>query len=429
MSDKVNGNEIILLEKSEIVYDMLTKVGKGDNEHVEPTIENFEIILENDCTITKHIQYNLFSNRPEYIEYDKEGKVDRIRAWKDGDDSKIMAYIEKTYGLFNDKKFAHALSIVMQQHSYNPVKDLIEDGEWDGVERIDYFLKDVLKCDQDEKYLTQVSRMIFYGGISRVYDPGCKFDYMPVLSGEQGIGKSTIIAWLALNNSFYKEVTTIEGKEGIECIEGGWICEFAELMALKKTQHQESMKAFITRQVDKYRRPYGRYMSEIPRTCIFIGTTNEPDYLKDTTGNRRYLPLYMKLQRGEMWARKTEIQNYIAQCWKEALYKYKNGEVYLTIPSEYYNIVEVEREKAMVEDLGLQNVKNYLDSKEVGYRVCSKEILEVVFRKLNKEMSRADTSMIAKYMVKFPEWEKKPATNLGNDYGVQRYWIKVGKDD
>ena len=103
MSDKVNGNAIVLLEKSEVVYDMLTKVGKGDNEHVEPTIENFEIILENDYTITKHIQYNLFSNRPEYIEYDKEGKVDRIRAWKDGDDSKIMAYIEKTYGLFNDK--------------------------------------------------------------------------------------------------------------------------------------------------------------------------------------------------------------------------------------------------------------------------------------------------------------------------------------
>lgn len=423
MIDKVNDN--VSLTKTEVIYDMLSKVGSGDNERVDNTIENFEIIMENDNDIVSHIRYNLFNNRPEYVEYDSKGKFVKIRPWKDSDDSHIMSYIEKEYNLYNDKKFAHALSIVMQRHSYNPIKDLIEHGEWDGVERIDCFLKDILKCNQDEEYLTQVSRMIFYGGISRLYEPGCKFDYMPVLSGEQGIGKSTIIAWLALNDLFYKEVTTIEGKEGAECIEGGWICEFAELMALKKTQHQESMKAFVTRQVDKYRRPYSRYTSEIPRTCIFIGTTNEPDYLKDTTGNRRYLPLYMKLGRGEMYNKEDYIKAYIAQCWKEALYKYKKGDVYLTIPSEYYDIIEVEREKAMVEDLGLQNVKNYLDTKEVGYRVCSKEILEEVFKKINKEMSRADTSMIAKYMVKFPEWEKKPATNLGEKYGVQRYWIKV----
>lgn len=423
MSDKVN--ESLSLEKSEVIYGMLSKVGKGDNEKVDATIENFELILENDNEITKHIQYNLFSNRPEYIEYDKKGKQLPPRAWKDEDDSRIMAYIEKNYGFFNDKKFSYALLNVMHRHSYHPIKELIESSPWDGVERIDGFLKDILKCEQDEDYLREVSRMIFYGGISRLYEPGCKFDYMPILSGEQGIGKTTTIMWLALNDSFYREVTTIEGKEGAECIEGGWICEFAELMALKKTQHQESMKAFITRQVDKYRRPYGRYTSEIPRTCIFIGTTNEPDYLKDTTGNRRYLPLYMRLPRGEMNERESEIKEYIFQCWKESLYKYKKGEIYLTIPSKYYDIVELEREKAMVEDLGLQNVKNYLDDKEVGYRVCSKEILEEVFRKVNKEMSRADTSMIAKYMVKFPEWEKKPATNLGEKYGVQRYWIKT----
>lgn len=423
MSDKVSAS--ISLTNTEIVYDMLTKVGKGDNEHVDATIENFELILENDNEIIKHIQYNLFSNRPEYIEYDKKGRAKAPRAWSDVDDSQIMAYIEKYYGLFNDKKFSHALSIVMKKRTYHPVKDLIEYGEWDGVERIDNFLKDILKCDQDENYLKEVSRMIFYGGISRLYEPGCKFDYIPVLSGEQGIGKTTIIMWLALNDSFYREVTTIEGKEGAECIEGGWICEFAELMALKKTQHQESMKAFITRQVDKYRRPYGRYTSEIPRTCIFIGTTNEPDYLKDTTGNRRYLPLYMKLPRGEMHDREKEIKEYILQCWKEALYKYKNGETYLTIPNKYYNLITAEHERAMVEDLGLQNLKNYLDEKEIGYRVCSKEILAEVYKKLTKEMSRADTSMIAKYMVKFPEWEKKPATNLGGDYGVQRYWIKT----
>lgn len=427
-NEVVNSESGFTLSPQEKIYDMLVKVGKGDEERPKNTIDNFEIILENDEFIKKHIQYNEFSNRPEYVPYDKKGNSLAPRYWQDSDDSYFMAYIEKTYDVYDNKKFGHALTNVMKKHSYNPVKELIEREPWDGVPRIDGFLEDVLKCTQDSDYLREVSRMIFYGGISRVYSPGCKFDYMPILSGSQGIGKSTIINWLALNDSFYKEVTTIEGKEGAECIEGGWICEFAELLAMQRSRDIEGMKAFVTRQVDKYRRPYGHYVAEIPRTCIFIGTTNEPDYLKDTTGNRRYLPIYMNIPKGEMFEKKEYIQDYIMGCWREALHLYKSGKVYLTISNKYNDILEKERENATVEDLAFNNLREFLREKPIGYRVCSKEICSEVFRITENKMNdRYYTNLIAKYMVKFTNWEKRPPAKL-KDYGNQRYWLKLYED-
>lgn len=422
-------NNSFTLSDKEKVYEMLELVGKQGDEHPSNTIDNFQLILVNDKELNKHIQYNSFSHRPEYVEFDKNGNAKEPRAWEDKDSAECMHYIEKEYNhLYDKNKFRYAFLNVMEMNSYNPVRELIELEEWDGKPRIDNFLKDILKCDQDEDYLREVSRMIFYGGISRVYEPGCKFDYMPILSGDQGIGKSTIIKWLALNESYYREVTTIEGKEGSECIQGGWMCEFSELLAMQRARDIESMKAFITRQVDKYRRPYGEFVSELPRTCIFIGTTNEPDYLKDTTGNRRYLPLYVGLTRGEMFDNEKYIKDYIIACWREALYLFRQGKIYLTIPNKYYEMLEKEREKATVEDLAFNSLDEYLKSKPLGYKVCSKEICKNVFRITENKMNeRYYPNLIAKYMVKFRNWEKKAATLLP-EYGNQRYWLKVEED-
>lgn len=428
-SSLVKNNGTFTLTRQEEIYDMLPKVGKGENEKPANTINNFEYVMENDEYISKHIKYNLFSSRAEFVPYDKNGNALEPRSWQDKDDSHFISYIEKNYMLSDDKKFNHALNNVMQNHTYNPVKELIEFKEWDGVPRIDNFLKDILKCEQDTEYLEQVSRMIFYGGISRVYEPGCKFDYMIVLSGKQGIGKSTIIKWLALNEKFYREVTTIEGKEGAECIEGGWMCEFSELMAMQRSKDIESMKAFVTRQVDKYRLAYNRRVSEIPRTCVFIGTTNEPDYLKDNSGNRRYLPIYVDITQGELFENEKYIKDYIINCWREALYLYKQGKTYLTIPGKYYSKLEKEREKATVEDLAFNNIREYLRDKPIGYRVCTKEICMNVFKLVEKDLNHKSYSKIVSgYMERFVNWNKRNPVVLP-EYGNQRYWIKVAEDE
>lgn len=427
MLDKVN-NGIFVLEKDEEnifkVDNMLTK--SNDGKFVLKTINNFKIILENDINLSKHIQYNTFSHRIEYVDFDENGKLIELRGWNDTDEANYIHYIENTYNLYDENKYNRAFKIVVKEKSYHPLKDLIEDGDWDGEERIDKFLKDVLKCDGDDDYLREVSRMIFYGGIARVYEPGVKFDYMPVLSGKQGIGKSTIISWLALNHSYYKEVTTIKDKEGVECIQGGWICEFSELMAFRGRDNSESIKAFITRQIDRCRMSYDHYVSEFPRTCIFIGTTNEVDYLSDETGNRRFLPLNMTLDVGELYKKEKEVKEYILQCWKEALHLYRKNKIYLTIPREYLGIVSNYQNSAMVEDVKLQAVENYLDEKEIGYRVCTYEIAIKVFGKLKKDVNKADSKIIMKYMIKQDNWVYRSSTYLP-EYGNQRYWLKTEK--
>lgn len=424
------GNEMVKLDEDEKIIAKVDAMLQHNDKSDKPlnTIDNFTIILSNDKNLFSHIQYNLFSYRAEYIEYDDNDNVINVSQWSDTNDAMFMSYIEKNYNLYDDKKYRQAFRIVSEKHGYHPIKDLIENKKWDGVERIDNFLKDILKCRGDENYLREVSRMLFYGGISRVYEPGVKFDYMFVLSGKQGIGKSTIVSWLALHHNNYREVTTIKDKEGIECIMGGWMCEFSELMAFRNRSTSEAIKAFITRQVDRCRLSYGYNISSFPRSCIFIGTTNETDYLTDETGNRRFLPLYMQLEVGELYDKEDYIKDYILNCWREALYLYENGKTYLTIPKKYSSLVEHYREETSVEDIKLQSLENYLDEKEIGYRICAKEIATKVFKKLETNINKGDSTLISKYMSRQDNWVRKPPTDLP-EYGNQRYWIKVSASD
>jgi len=166
------------------------------------TIDNFLLILRND-TIFKGCKYNLLSYSPEV----KENK--KIRLWEDTDDSKARNYIEKKYHLYSPTKLEDAQKIFFKENSYHPVKDIIKAVEWDKVERIETLLIKWLKCE-DSKYTREVSRLIFAGGINRLYNNGCKFDDVPILIGtKQGEGKSTFVRWLALKDDFFNEVTEI----------------------------------------------------------------------------------------------------------------------------------------------------------------------------------------------------------------------------
>lgn len=396
---------------------------------VDNTVENMILILEHDENLTGHIMYNEFNNSYEYHEKDMIP-----RAWKDSDDARFMAYMEKNYGIYNANKYNQALAIVMEKNVYNPIKELIEYEVWDGVERIDNFLKDILKCEcvdkSVESYYREVSRMIFYGGIARLYTPGVKFDYMPILIGEQGVGKSTIVDWLALNTQYYKEVTTIDGKDGIECLEGGWICEFSELLAMTRQKDVQSMKAFVTRTADKYRKPYDKYVSTIPRKCIFIGTTNDSEFLTDTTGNRRYLPVEVSIPRGELFDNEEYIKHYILECWREALVKMKKKkDFYLSIPHEYQDIVESMQEHRVIEDPRLSELDGFLSKKEVGDKVCSRMIWAEAFKGIIKDATRGDFKIISGYMNRFKNWKRYDTTITFENYGKQKYWIKVREDE
>lgn len=402
----------------------LSSAGKN-NEKIGNTVENFVLILENDSKLKDLYMFNDFNN---HYEYHEKGKKPRV--WTDTDDAKVSAYIEKNYELYNEKKYAMALRIAMESKRYNPLKDLIENEKWDGVARIDNFLKDILKCDSLEDnvkdYYREVSRMIFYGGIARLYHPGIKFDYMPILIGKQGTGKSTIVSWLALNDDYYREVTTVDGNAGIECLESGWICEFSELLAMVRQKDVQALKAFITRQSDKYRVPYDKYVSSMPRKCIFIGTTNDYEFLTDETGNRRYLPVEVGLERGELYDDVKYVKDYILECWREALHIMTEDKdnFYLTIPKKYNDIVDSMQNKRMIEDPRLIELQSFLEEKQVGDKVCSRMIWKEAFRGIEKQATRGDYKMISGYMNKFDGWVRVDSTIQFEEYGKQKYWIR-----
>jgi len=138
----------------------------------------------------------------------------------------------------------------------------------------------------DTPYTRAVTRKSFCAAVSRVYRPGCKYDYVLVIVGDQGIGKSTTLARMG-GDWFSDSVTTLTGKEALESIQGSWLIELGELAGLRKAE-VDAVKHFVSKKEDRFRVAYGKRVEHFPRRCVFFGTTNEEDFLRDVTGNRRF---------------------------------------------------------------------------------------------------------------------------------------------
>ena len=343
-----------------------------------------------------------------------------MREWEDCDDSEARRYIEAEYGLRNNQNYKDAINIFFRERTYHPVKDLIESVKWDGKDRIENILIKYLKCD-DTPYTRELSRLIFAGGIHRIYQPGCKFDCVVVLMGKQGCGKSTFIRWLAMDDSFYSEIDTMEGKEGKELVRGVWICELGELLAVTKAKECEAVKAFITRQTDRYRTAYGMRTKSYERQCVFVGSTNKAEFLTDKTGNRRMFPIEVKTKLFELTDNEVEVKEEIKQCWAEALAKIDTD---FMKPYENRHLIDAIREKqndAMEEDWREGVIKKYLEDKST---VCVAELWESALNCDLQRLTRKDSNDIVLIMQNMDEWQRVSTIRTGK-YGRQRGWKKI----
>ena len=206
--------------------------------------------------------------------------------------------------------------IIANARRCDPVKEYFESLQWDGVKRVDTLLHDVLGADENE-YTKAVMWLMLLGIISRIYKPGTKFDYMVILQGRQGCGKSSFLQALAVNPEWYGSIGAAHMQDRKllgEDAAGKIILEYEELDGIRKTTN-ERLKAAITRQTDQYRQAYSVNSEEHPRRYVLTGTTNKGQYLSDETGNRRYLPIPIT-KKGFM---STETVN---QVWAEAYAKY-----------------------------------------------------------------------------------------------------------
>ena len=253
---------------------------------IENTLHNLKLIMENDDAM-KQIVFNQLADGMEIR--DPVPWKHPSKFWRDADDAQLICYVDEKYGTFSQRNYSIAVAKVVDDRSYHPIRDFFKNlPEWDGVKRVETALVDYLGAE-DTPYVRAVTRKLLCAAYVRVHNPGVKFDNMIVLNGDQGIGKSTFISRLGCE--WYSDslnLSDMNDKTAAEKLQGYWILEIGELAGMKKAD-LDKVKAFISRQDDKYRASFGRRVTPHPRQCVFFGTTNnENGYLRDITGNRRY---------------------------------------------------------------------------------------------------------------------------------------------
>ena len=405
--------EVAKSEKS-----LITPEVKTAALQIKPTIGNFGTLIEQHYG--NRLRFNVMTGKPEFM------RNEEWHEWNDAEESRMRAYFETTYSMYSQNKMTDALLIYFQNHRVNPLLEILEKLEWDGKPRVEQFLHDVMKAE-DSEYTRECSRLIFAGGVHRAYKPGCKFDDMIVLIGNQGGGKSTIVRWLNIEDRFYQEIKTINGKEGIEAIRGVWIGEVAELMAMTRVKEAEAVKAYITSQKDSYRPPYQKNVQTIPRRCVFIGTTNNPQFLTDKTGNRRFYPVQCHADGYKLLDNEKAVRAYIRQAWAEAVHMYKEDNLQPFAKKEVLEQIRLAQEGAMEDDWRVGAIEQYMeDMKKQPNSTVS--VIELWHRALNEpeesKPARADSIAISQIILNVPGWVKAKGT-ITTPWGKQKYFTKL----
>lgn len=321
-------------------------------------------------------------------------------------ESILRFYFSKKYNYQpprqNIEDFVRLLSL---QKAINPIRDWLDSLRWDGSPRLNDWLTKYAGVEFND-YTCAVGRIVLIGAVKRIYEPGCKFDYMMILEGEQGTRKSTLVETLGgewfVDMSFKDDEVRI-----IEEMRGAWIIEIADLSGFRKTDI-DWLKSFLTRKYDRCRLAYGRASKDFPRQSIFIGTTNPSGdnvYLRDDTGNRRYLPVACG---------KIDIEGLREnrnQLFAEAVIKYKEGEkIYLE--SNAVEIATKQQQDRQNEDVWVGRVREYLITKNIFTTV---DILDGCLGIPASKITLADQQRVGRIMRKL-KWLRKQ-----NQYGEWEY--------
>ncbi|MBS6475369.1 MAG: virulence-associated protein E, partial [Clostridiales bacterium] len=414
---------------------------------VKSTIDNVRIILEHDPLLKDKFALNEFAGRGEVLGSLPWDSRNKRRLWDDNDNQGLYWYMERVYKVTGNGKVDGALSLHSNAHAFNDVKDYLKglQGLWDGVPRLDTLFIDYLGA-KDTAYNRAVTRKAFTAAVARAMTPGCKYDNMVILSGPQGVGKSTLLDKMS-KGWFNDSIRTFEGKEASELLQGVWIVEVSELDAFRRTDVSR-IKQFLSLRADRFRAAYGRNVKELPRTCVFFGTTNTPNFLQDTTGNRRFWPIDTHEQhaRKNVWK---DLDAEIDQLWAEAVVRWQAGELlYLTGAVEVAAKAKQEehrevssREGVVLEFLSREVPEDWskwpLDKRRMYWggvvsgevktvprdRICALEVWCEAFGGSLKEMKNADTREI-NAIIDFAGWEKANGSSRFGPYGVQRGFVK-----
>lgn len=421
------------------------------NGSIEATIPNIELILKNDPRLKGKMAVNKFNQRLTCLGAVPWNRDKKPHNWTDSDDAGLRGYLENVYGIYSKSKTEDAMRTVSELNAFHPVRDYLDPLEWDGVKRVETLFHTFLGA-ADTELNRAVTRKSLAAAVARIYEPGIKYDYMVTLYGTQGLGKSMIFNKLG-GEYFSDSITSMTGKESFEALQGAWIVELGELAATRKAE-VEQIKHFISKQVDRFRVAYGRHVEDFPRQCVFFGTTNKEDFLRDDTGGRRFWPISVGVEKAERsWTTLTSKE--VNQLWAEAKHYYLEGEplrlsdkleqemrglqAYHTEESSYVGVIMEYLDMPLPEDWydrDLGERRAYLNDKdfeleEEGFlreKVCA---LEVWCEALGNDRSKfplIEQRNITAILRNIEGWEPHNTSTgklkFGKNYGVQRAFLR-----
>lgn len=431
----------------------LKKLERTKSGKLVASAYNFLLILRNDPRLKGMAGNDLFASRIAVLRDLPWRKhfTNRIDSWQDADDAELRNFLSLKYeGLTGKMLLDDALTTVFAENAFHPVRDWLKELQWDGVPRIRRIFIDYLGAE-DNAYTEEVTEKFFKAGIARVFRPGVKFDYCLVISGEQGIGKSTILNRMG-QKWFTDALVSIKGKEAMDQLQGSWVIEMSEMQATTRAENEE-LKAFISRRNDRYRPPYGHRVEDHPRQCIFAATTNDRIFLKDRTGGRRF---WIIMCDGKAPKPLKEFTKEVAaQCWAELMTIWKdNKELILSAEAERAARDLQESHTEGSEKFGL--IQNYLETKLPQHwktmtiherqnwlagetsiegegvlerdRVCAMEVWCECFGNTPKTLRNLDAREINNILMRMPGWKPHNSSDgklRFSIYGKQRAYICV----
>jgi putative DNA primase/helicase len=303
--------------------------GKGQPLYIENHTSNVTLILTHDERWKSIISLNEFSQMTEFVarpphENGRDPWLPRVI--RDTDITNVANWIAKHHKIMvTTDTVGKSVAVVGERNRHHPVREYLEGLEWDGTERLSHWLEDFMGATStrgSNTYIQAVGRAWMISAVARVYEPGCKADHVLILEGATGIKKST--AFYTLGHPWFTDqISDMGSKDSSMQAQGVWIVELAELDAM--TRHEVGrVKAFLTIRTDRVRPPYGHHVMHYDRQCVFAGTVNHTDYLRDETGNRRFWPVRCENRKININA----LEEQRDQLWAEAVAAYKRDEIW-----------------------------------------------------------------------------------------------------
>lgn len=426
-----------------------------DSGSYECSIHNAATMIEGDPRMHGRIRLNAFSGRIEGtcpLPWAGRREGDEVFEWANSDDAGLRNIVEGLLKFHSTDVINDGLVLTATEHKYNPVQAYLQGLIWDGVARLDRLYQDYFG-EADTAYVRAVGRKSLVAAVARAMEPGVKYDQMVVICGPQGTYKSTFVARLGGAWAASLMVSFDDPKAVAEVIQGRWVVEVPELSSLSKAD-TNVVKQMLSQNVDEYRAAYDRRAEKHPRQCVFFGTTNDTDYLKDPTGNRRFWPIDCGASPPKnVWDDLTPAE--VDQLWAEAYARWQMGEGLVLGPEEEQE-AEARRSGHTERDDYEGQIAEFLERPvpvnwmqmdaserdiwlngqtrgdiEVVHRdrICVLEILrECLGISPRGVVRRADSNRISKIMDKIPGWEKAGTRKFGAGYGNQKAWWWVGRE-